>query len=133
MEDKITVEKDLEEAIRDYVDALEKNDMERALSFFTEDAVWYNPKGVYNGTKEIKEYLAWLFRVVSEMKFIHDGVGIIVQKDKGVFQHILDCTVRGSKMKVPTFCTYLFEGKKCRIHRTIKAVDPSQPAKVKKP
>ncbi len=123
--------KDLEIAVRDYVDALEKNDMERALSFFTEDAIWYNPKGIYNGKKEIKEYLTWLFKVVLEMQFIHDGVGIIVQKDKGVFQHILSCTVKGSKMKVPTFCTYLFDGKQCRVHKTIKTFELALSAKGK--
>ena len=114
-----------EEMIRDYVDALEKNDINRALSFFSDDAVWYNPKGVYTGTKELTEYLTWLFAILSDMKFVDDGIGVMVQGNKGVYQHILECTVRGSKKKVPTFCTYLFNGRKCEIHRTIKAADPS--------
>jgi ketosteroid isomerase-like protein len=118
-------DKKFEEMIRDYVDALEKNDVSRALSFFSDDAVWYNPKGVYKGTKELTEYLTWLFAVVSDMKFVDDGVGVMVQGNKGVYQHILECTVRGTKKKVPTFCTYLFNGQKCEIHRTIKAADPS--------
>ena len=116
-------EKKFESMIREYVDALEKNDIDRALSFFTDDAVWYNPKGIYNGKKELTEYLTWLFKTVSDMKFVDDGVGIIVQKNKGVYQHILECTFRGSKIKVPTFCTYLFSDQKCEIHRTIKAAD----------
>lgn len=118
-------EKKFEVMIRDYVDALEKNDVDRALSFFTNDAVWSNPKGVYTGTKELTEYLTWLFKTLSDMKFVDDGVGVIVQENKGIYQHILECTIRGSKIKVPTFCTYLFDGRKCEIHRTIKAADPS--------
>ena len=114
-------EKKFEEMIRDYVDALEKNDVNRALSFFSDDAVWHNPKGVYTGTKELTEYLTWLFAVVSDMKFVDDGVGVMVQGNKGIYQHILECTVRGTKKRVPTFCTYLFNGQKCEIHRTIKA------------
>jgi len=102
---------------------LEKNDTTRALSFFTDDAVWINPKGVFKGKEEIKEYLAWLFKTVSDMKFVDDGVGIIIQGNKGIFQHILECTIRGSKIKVPSFCTYIFDGQKCKTHRTIKTVD----------
>jgi len=54
------------------------------------------------------------------MKFIDDGIGIIVHGNKGIFQHIFECTIRGSKIEVPTFCTYLFNGQKCNTHRTIK-------------
>ena len=67
--------------------------------------------------------MTWLFKTVSGMKFVDDGVGIIVQGNKGVFQHIFECTIKGSKIKVPTFCTYLFNGQKCKIHRTIKTAD----------
>ncbi len=115
--------KRLETIIRDYADALEKNDIDRALLFFTDDASWSNPKGIYKGKEEIKRYLTWLFKTVSDMKLIDDGVGIIVQGDKGIFQHIFECSIRGSKIKVPTFCTYIFEDQKCKTHRTIKSID----------
>jgi ketosteroid isomerase-like protein len=91
-----------------------------ALSFFTDDAVWFNPKGIFRGKEELEKYINWLFDTVSDMKFIDDGVGIIVQGNKGIFQHIFECTFRGSRIKVPTFCTYLFNGQKCKIHKTIK-------------
>ncbi len=112
-----------ETIIRDYIDALEKNDINRALLFFTDDAIWYNPKGIFKGKKEVKEYLSWLFNTVSDIKFVDDGVGIIIQGNKGVFQHIFNGTFRGSKIKVPTFCTYLFNDSQCEIHQTIKSVD----------
>ena len=120
-------DKKFEAIIRDYADALEKNDADRALLFFTDDAVWLNPKGRFEGKEEITKYLAWLFKTVSNMKFIDDGVGIIVQENKGIFQHIFECTIRGSKMKIPTFCTYLFEDWKCRKHWTLKIIDPEAP------
>ena len=113
-------EKQLKVIIRDYADALEKNDTNRALSFFTDDAVWFNPKGIFKGKEELKGYMAWLFKTVSDMKFVDYGVGIIVQGNKGIFQHTFECTIRGSKIKVPSFCTYLFNGQKCNTHSTIK-------------
>lgn len=113
--------------IRDYADALEKNDADRALSFFTDDAIWFNPKGIFRGKEEFKGYLEWLFKTTSDMKFVDDGVGIIVNGNKGIYQHIFKCTIRGTKIKVPTFCTYLFNGQKCKTHWTIKTIDPRKP------
>ena len=115
--------KRLETIIRDYADALEKNDVDRALLFFTDNASWFNPKGIYKGKEEIKGYLTWLFKTVSDIKFIDDGVGIIVQGDKGIFQHTFECSIRSSKIKVPTFCTYIFEDRKCKTHWTIKSMN----------
>ncbi len=126
-ETDVMPEEKLETIIRDYADALEKNDVDRALLFFTDDAVWYNPKGAFKGKEEIKGYMAWLFKTVTEIKFIDDGVGIIIQGNKGIFQHIFECTIRASKIRVPTFCTYLFDGRKCNTHWTIKTVDPDMP------
>ena len=37
---------------------MEKNDINRAILFFTDDAVWYNPKGIFKGIKELKEYIS---------------------------------------------------------------------------
>ena len=78
---------------------------------------------IYKGKEELEKYINWLFSTVSDMKFIDDGIGIIVQENKGIFQHIFECTFRGSRIKVPTFCTYLFNGYKCKIHKTIKAAN----------
>jgi ketosteroid isomerase-like protein len=34
-------------AIRDFAEAYVKRDVEKVLSFFTEDAVWVNPVGLH--------------------------------------------------------------------------------------
>ena len=45
---------------------MEKNDINRALSFFSEDAVWFNPKGVFKGKKESYEAMEILSKSLWE-------------------------------------------------------------------
>jgi ketosteroid isomerase-like protein len=131
MKDKNNTENKYEAIILDYEDALIKNDIDRALSFFTDDAIWFNAKGIFKGREELKKYLTWLFKTVSDIKIFNDGVGIVVQGNKGIYQHIFECTIKGYKTRVPTFCTYLFNGNKCKIHRTFRVVDLSRSANKK--
>lgn len=108
-----------ESIIRNFVGALEKGDLDGALSFFTEDATWYTAPGTFRGKDEIKKYATWLIQTVSNMKFTDDGVGILVQGNKALYQHILTGTFEGITFKVPAVCTYEFDGEKCKNHWTI--------------
>ena len=47
-------EKEIENTIRNFVDALEKKDIDRVLSFFTDDATWFTTQGTFKGKEEIK-------------------------------------------------------------------------------
>ena len=49
-----------EKAIRDFIDALCKKDIDGAMTFFTDDATWTNTEGVFKGTDEINKYTRWL-------------------------------------------------------------------------
>ena len=51
-------EKEIESIIRDFVDALEKKDMDIVLSFFTDNATWVTTEGTFKVKEEIKKYLA---------------------------------------------------------------------------
>jgi len=45
--------------IRDFVEAYVKRDVEKMLSFLTEDVVWVNPEGTFKGKEEAKRFLTW--------------------------------------------------------------------------
>lgn len=109
-------EKEMENTIRDFVDALEKKDNDRALSFFSDDAKWFTAEGTFIGRDEIKRYLAWMSKTLTDMKFTDDGVGIIIQEDKAVYQSIYESTYEGIKIKVGIVCTYEFSGDRIKNH-----------------
>lgn len=46
-------ENEIESTIRNFVDALEKKDMDRALLPFTDDATWFTTEGTFKGKDEI--------------------------------------------------------------------------------
>ncbi len=110
-------EEKIENAIRDYVDALEKNEVDRAVSFFADDAVWHAPEGEFKGKEEIKRYATWLLR--ADVKVMDTGIGLVVKENKAVYEHIWESTYEGNHIREPSVCVYEFSDGKCVYHRGI--------------
>jgi len=109
-------EKEIERIIRDFVDALEKKDIDRALSYFIDDATWFTTQGIFKGREEIKRYVSWMSKNLTGAKFTDGGIGIIIQGNKAVYQTIFESIYEGIKIKVDNVCTYEFSGEKIRNH-----------------
>jgi ketosteroid isomerase-like protein len=45
--------------IRDFAEAHVKPDVEKMLSFLTDDVVRISPEGTFKGKEEVKRYLTW--------------------------------------------------------------------------
>jgi len=113
------VKKEIEIIIRDFADALEKKDAERALSFFIDDATWFNVEGTFKGKEQIKRYITWMFKSSSDMKFKDDGIGIILQGNKAVYQNICEFTYEGKKIIMNIIDIFEFIEGKCITHWTM--------------
>ena len=110
-------EKEIESTIRNFVEALKKKDMDRALSFFTDDATWFTTEGIFKGKDEIKRYLAWILKNLKDIKFSDDGVGIIIQGNKAVYQATAyESNYEGIQIKVNNVTAYEFSGEKINNH-----------------
>jgi ketosteroid isomerase-like protein len=112
-------EKEIERIIRDFVDSLEKKDIDISLSHLTDDAKWFNNEGAFKGKEEIKKYITWMSKTLMGLKFTDDGVGIIAKGNKAVYQGISESTYEGIKIRVNYVCTYEFSGDKIKNHWTI--------------
>lgn len=112
-------EKEIESIIRDLVDALEKKDIDRALSHFTDDATWFTTQGIFKGKEEIKRYVAWMSKSLMGLKFTDDGVAILIQENKAVYQYIFEYAYEEIKIRASSICTYEFSGEKIKNHWTI--------------
>jgi len=104
--------------MRKFRDALNKKDLEKSLSFFTEDADWVNPNGEFKGKEEIKNYLRWGFEISPDQRVIESGVKIIAEEDKAVYEHILEGSFEGMEYHIPALCIYEFKGDKFQHLRT---------------
>ncbi len=106
-------EEKLESIIRDFVETFTKKDVEKMMSFFTEDAVWVAPEGVFSGKNEVKRYLTWYAPEDIRMKLIDAGIGIAVKGNKAVYQYTLEATTKeGVKCETPGVSVYEFSGEK---------------------
>jgi len=104
--------------MREFIDALNKKDLEKSLSFFAEDADWLNTEGKFKGKEELKKYLKWVFGISPDQKVIESGVKIIAEEDKAVYEHILEGSFEGIKYQVLALCIYEFKGDKFQHLRT---------------
>jgi ketosteroid isomerase-like protein len=113
-------EEKIESAIRGLLAAVEKKDVEKALSFATEDAVWFAVEGTFKGKKEWKRYLTWMAMQVKDVKFKDAGIGIMVKGNKAVFQYTYEgTTTDGMKFEVPGICLYEFKNEKIQQHYAV--------------
>jgi len=112
-------EEKIESVIRDYGEAIEKRDVEKALSFFAEDSTWVTPEGTFKGKEELKRYLTWSFQSVPDLTITDTGIGIMVKGDKAVYEHIFAGTIEGVKTEWLAICVYEFSDEKIQHLRTV--------------
>jgi len=112
-------EKRIEGMMRDFVKAVEGKDVEKALSFLADDADYITPEGTFKGKGELRRYLTWVIQSSPDQKILDAGIGIMVKGGKGVYEHNVVATYKGTKYEVPTICVYEFNGDKIQHLRTV--------------
>ena len=104
--------------MRDFVKAMAKGDVEKAVSFFAEDGVWFTPNGTFRGKEELRRSLVGMAQTMRDMSITECGNGIIVQGNKAFFEHVIVATVEGQRAEVLAMCAYEFRGEKIQEART---------------
>ena len=104
--------------MRDFVKTMAKGDVEKQLSFLTEDAAWINPNGTFKGKEELRRYMTVFLGSMKDVTVTECGNGIIVQGNKAFFEHIVGGTIEGKRAEVLAMCAYEFSGDKIKEVRT---------------
>lgn len=105
--------------MRDFVKTLGERDVEKTLSFLTDDAVWVNPDGTFKGKEELKRYLTVFSESMRDVTVTETGNGIIVQGNKAFFEHVVAGTVEGKRAEALAMCAYEFSDDKIQQVRTV--------------
>lgn len=103
-------EADMANIMRDFVKSMEEGDVEKALSYLTDDADWLSPNGTAKGKDELRRLLS--SESMRNVAATETGNGIIAQGNKAFFEHILEATYRGRKARWLAMCAYEFQGDK---------------------
>jgi len=111
-------EGNIESIIRDFREAIEKGNVEKTLSFLTEDVVWVVPEGTFRGKEEVKRLLNW-WAQVSKTRFKDTGIGIMVKGNKAVYEYVVEAESREGKYETLGICIYEFKNEKIQSHRVL--------------
>jgi len=104
--------------MRDFGQTMAKGDVEKTLSFFTEDAVWVCPNGTFKGKDELRRYFSAAAESMQDMTVTETGNGIIVEGNKAFFEHVIAATVQGRRAEVLAMCAYEFSDGKIKEVRS---------------
>jgi len=105
--------------VREFLAEYEQRNMEKALSYLTEDATWVTPVAKYEGKDKVQRYLAWEFETVPSLTITETGAGLMVQGSQALIEHTLAGTVRGEPCQWLAVCAYEFENGKIQEVRTV--------------
>jgi ketosteroid isomerase-like protein len=105
--------------MREFVQALARKDVEKALSYFADDASWRTNEGTFNGKSEIRNYLTWMSKMVSDQKITEAGIGCLVKGNTAVYESDQEGTYEGTKYGMRVICIHEFKGEKFQNVRTI--------------
>jgi ketosteroid isomerase-like protein len=111
-------EETIKTLMRDAVASLCKGDVEKGLSFFAEDATWVTPEGTFQGKEELRRYLTWMAGV-PDLTYTETGIGILVQGNQAVFEHLFEGTYEGTRCKWLALCAWEFSDGKIQRMRTV--------------
>jgi limonene-1,2-epoxide hydrolase len=100
-------EERIESIVRGFGEAFVKRDVEKMLSFFSEDAVWVSPVGTFKGKEGLRQVLTWDTQISPIVKSKPSGIGIIVKGNKAVTEDISEGLYEGKKYE--TLAVTVFE------------------------
>ena len=105
--------------MRKFRAALESRDVDKIMSFFTDDAEWHAPEGAFKGKEQIRRYVLWNKQTTPDLKITEVGVKIVAEGDVGVYEHVLSGTIDGMKWDTLGLCIYEFAGDKVKSIRSV--------------
>ena len=114
----MSVEK-IKTIMRKFRTALESKDVDKIISFFTDDAEWYAPEGAFKGKEQIIRYVRWNKEITPDLKMTEVGIKIVAEGDVGVYEHILSGTSNDMQWNTLGLCIYEFTGDKIKSIRSV--------------
>jgi len=114
-----TSEEMIATVMHEFIDAVNKRDVERAASYFQDDATWQTAEGTFKGKSEIKRYLTWVNQIVQNSKITETGIRLLVKGNTAVYESDQGGTYKGKEYSVRTICIHEFNGEKFQNVRTI--------------
>jgi ketosteroid isomerase-like protein len=114
-----TSEEKIVTVARERIEASGKRDVEKMLSLLTEDVVWTNNEGTFNGKDEVKRYFTWETQRIKNAKTRAAGIGTIVKGNIVVHELVFEGSTSDGRRfsEIPVIIVEEFSGEKIQRHR----------------
>ena len=99
---------DLENIMRDCVNAMAEGRHAEAVDYFAEDGVWVTPFGKFVGKEQIGSFLNWQQAQMS-YKVNKAGNDVIISDKKAFFEHQIEANVQGKQVDLAAMCAWEFD------------------------
>jgi len=115
----MTEEQTIIDTMRDFTRVLAKGDTDKAISFFTEDAVWITPNGTFSDLEGITQYIKWMKSNIADQTITETGIGVSAKANTGIYEHVISGITKGKKWDALAICIYDFQDKKIKSIRMV--------------
>jgi ketosteroid isomerase-like protein len=112
-------EEKLASIVHEFNDAFVKRDIEKALSYFQDDASYQGPEGTFRGKSEIKRAMTWESQNIGNLKIIDAGIGLLVKGNTAVYEFDVEGTHEGRKFVTHDVSIAEFKGEKVQSLTTV--------------
>jgi ketosteroid isomerase-like protein len=110
----MTEEQTIIDNMRGFARVLAKGDTDKAISFFTEHAVWVTPNGTFSGIEGITKYIEWMKSNIADQTITETGIGVSVKGNTAIYEHIIGGITKGRKWDASAICIYEFQEDKIK-------------------
>ena len=107
---------ELHSVIQNILEAFNKKDLTRMLSFFADDLIFIRPEGTFKGKEEIKRFYTWMYSNYSEIRLTEKD--FIVEGNKAVVELVSEgASARGGNKKQRIQALTLFEFRNGKVQQ----------------
>lgn len=104
--------------LEEFREAYVSKNVEKMLSFFTEDAIWVTAMGTFRGKEDVKRYFAWDVKATPGAKLRETGVGIVVKGNKAFSEAVEEYVMPDhGKIEIPAMFVFEFSNDKIQQGR----------------
>jgi ketosteroid isomerase-like protein len=93
-----------------FYQAFEDRNVEAALAFFADDAVWTIAPGAFKGRQELRRALEWDARITPTIQSRLSGIGLVVRGKVAVREVVYTATFEGISYDYPCVTVFEFGG-----------------------
>ena len=111
---------DPRKVIQDYQEAINKKDLDKAMSLVADDVVAVVPEGTLKGKAENRRYFEWVLKVPAEYKITDNRFVETASYTQGnvvTFEYLMEGTTKKGKISIPCVAVAeIRDGKLFRVH-----------------